>query len=99
MSKYKRSHIENLALSTSLQASGLPSNFQRDIVAGSYSHLDINNGKPYVSKVRKHICALTSFGKSDNITGKHIKDVTKAHKLEIGCGGTLFENNLPILEK
>ena len=47
----------------------------------------------------KGICALIDFGNSDKITGKHIRDAIEAHKIEALCGGNLFENNLPILEK
>ena len=39
------------------------------------------------------------FGKSDDITGKHIRDAIEAHKLEVGYSGTILENNLLILEK
>ena len=99
ISESQYSHMEYPDLSTALQASGTPYNFQRDIAVVPYYHLGLNNGKIYVDQGRKHICDMINFGKSDDITGKNIRYNIKAHKLEAGYGGTLFENNLPILEK
>ena len=99
MSKYQCSHVESHALSTALQASWLPSNFQIDIVAISSSHMSLNNGKFYVTQGHKNIYALMNFSKSDDITDKHIRDAIGAHKLEAIYGGTILENNLPIIEK
>ena len=38
-----------------------------------------------------------NFGISDAITRRHIRDDIEEHKIESGCGGTLFENNYTIL--
>ena len=97
LSEYQYSHMESPALGTFPQASVLPSNLQRDITAGPSSHLGLNNGNLYVTQGRKHIYSLMDFGKSDDITGKHIRDGVEVHKLEAGLVGTLFKNNLPIL--
>ena len=97
ISESQCSHVESPALSNALEASELPYNLQRDIVGIPSSHLGIKNGKLYVTQGRKHICALINFGDLDDITGKHIRGTIEAQKLEDGYGGTLFENNLPIL--
>ena len=58
MSKSQRSQVESPALSTALQASGLPLNFQIDTLAGPSYQLGFNHVKFYYTQGSKHICAL-----------------------------------------
>ena len=90
ISESQFSYVEYTALSTNLQLSGLSYSFQIDIVAVPSYHIGINNGKLYFTQGQKHICDLMTFGKSYDITGKHIRESIEVHKLEYGYGGTLF---------
>ena len=72
-------------------------NIQRDIVAAPLSLLGLNNGNLYGTQGKKHIHALMDHGYIINTTGHHLRDLTESHKLEIGCSGKIFSNNLPAL--
>ena len=92
-------YIESIALCTALKASGFPPNAQIDIVAGPSSLLILKNRSLYGTQGSKHILVLMNLGKSDCITGQHLRDSIEAHKLEIGCSGYLFSNNIfPLLK-
>ena len=62
MSTSQLYHVKYPALSTALQDSGPPSNFQIEIFSGPSSHRGLSNGKLYVTQGHKHICALTNLG-------------------------------------
>ena len=59
----------------------------------------MNNRSLYIPQGRKNIYTLMNFGKSNYITGHHLRDSVETHKLEIGCGGPIFTNNFPALSK
>ena len=63
MTENEFKHIESLDLVTALQAVGLTSNFQRDIVSVPHFLLELKNVTPYGIKGQKHIDALIFFYK------------------------------------
>ena len=97
MSQSQYHSVESPALCSAIQDSGLPKNLQRDIVAALLSLLGLNNGTFYGTQGKNHIHALMDHGSSNNTTGHHFRDLIKSHKLETGCSGNLFSNNLPNL--
>ena len=92
-------YIEYPALCSALKATGLPSNTKRDIVAGPSSLLGINNWSLYVTQGWKHILDLMNLGKSNCITGQHLREYIENHRLDIKYSGFIFSNNLPPLTK
>ena len=92
-------HIKSPALCTTLQASGLPSNTKRDIVSGPPSLIGLKNGSLYGTQGSKHIPDLMNIGNIKCITGQHLRDLIEAHKLCIGCSGSLFYNDFSLLLK
>ena len=90
-------HIQPTEICSTLQESGIPSNIQRDIVAGPLASLRLNNRKIYGNQGLKQIMALLNFGKTDSITGKQLRASPESTKLEVGCSGPLFINSYPSL--
>ena len=84
-------HVDSPTLCSALQYVVLLLNTQRE--------KGLNNGCLYCSKGQKAILALMEFRKSDFITTHHLWDSTEDRKLEIGCSGPLFENNISPLTK
>lgn len=86
-------HIEAPALEAALQACGMPSNMPREVVYGPERYLGLNHGSIYHTQGAKHIQALMDFGETATITGHQIRALIEGHKVELGVGGTLFEND------
>lgn len=92
-------YIEAPASTQAPKSSGLLSNTSKPVLQGNADHLGLGDGSLYGTQGRKHVCALVNHGKSNSITGHHIRDLIEGHKLEIGCGGSLFANNYPLLAR
>ena len=92
-------NIESPALFSGLQASGLPSNMQRSVVAGPLASLGLNNSKIYRTQGLKDIMALMNFGETDSITGKQLRASLESTILEVGFSGPIFTNNYTSLSK
>ena len=86
-------HIKSPALCLPLKVSGLPSNTQRDIVAGPLASLGISNRIIYGTQGIKQIMALINFGKTNSITGKQFRDSLEITNMELGCSGPLLIKN------
>ena len=91
--------IEPPDLCSSLQASALPSNTHRDVVAVPSSILGIKNGSLYGTQGCKHILYQMKLGKVNCIAGHHLREYIESHKLDIGLSGPLFSNNFPSIIK
>ena len=81
-------YIESTAICSNLQESGLTSNTQRDIFSGPSSLLELKNESLYGKKGSKQTLDLMNLGKSNCITGQHLRDSIEAHKIDIGCSGS-----------
>ena len=57
--------------------SGLPHNLHIEIADAPYYHLSMNNGTLYVTQEWKHARSIMNFGKSDFITGPHLRETTE----------------------
>ena len=99
MTEKQCQYIESPDLCSDLQASGLPTNTQIDIVPVPSYIIGLINGSLYVTQGCKQILSLTNLAKSDYITGQHLRDSIETHKLDIGCSWYILSNNFPHLTK
>ena len=84
-------------LCAKLQASGLPSDIQIDIVSVPLSQLGLNNRSIYGTQGKKHICEILDHGSSYTTTVNHLQDMIESQNLDIGCSGPLFANKFQAL--
>ena len=97
MSSSQCRYIDYQALCCDVNESLLPFNFQLYILEDPLILLCTNNGSLYDNQGKKDIYNITNFVTSNRITGNRLMDNIKAHKLELGCSGPLFSNNLKYL--
>lgn len=90
-------HIKAPALKVALQSAGLPSNFPRDVLRGTPKLLGLDTDDLYTTQGIKQIRALLDHGEADTITGQSIRAGIELQKLEVGLGGSLFEQDLLVL--
>ena len=91
--------FESQELCSTLKASGLPQNTQREIVSRPASQLGLNNSYIYSTQGRKNITSLMNFYRSKCIRGLYLRESIEGHKLKIGCKGTLLSKIFPSLVK
>ena len=92
-------YIEYPALCSALKDSGIPPNTQRDIVSDPSSLLGLKNRSLYSTQGHKYLMTPMKPGKSDCITGQHLRDSIEYQKLGTGWSGYLFSNNFSPLTK
>ena len=89
--------VKSTTLCATLQASGLPSNLQRDILSGPLSGLGLNNRTIDETQGKKHLCALMDHRIRYTTKYHHLRDLMDTHNIKRGYSGPLFTNNLHAL--
>ena len=69
----KFTHVESQALYSSIKASGITKDVQKDIAPGPALNLGPNNGYLNGTQVCKHICTIINFVKRNCITVHHLR--------------------------
>eukprot|EP00957_Ditylum_brightwellii_P195111 14866448-Ditylum_brightwellii.AAC.1 len=85
--------IEAPALKVALQGSGLASNFPWLVLFRSSRYMGMDGKRLYVTQGIKYSRALMDHRKVNLITGKQICACIEQHKMEIGTGWPLVDND------
>eukprot|EP00957_Ditylum_brightwellii_P093189 7095557-Ditylum_brightwellii.AAC.1 len=93
LSEEQCTSIEAPALKVALQGSGLASNFPRLVLFGPSKYMRMDEKRLCVIQGIKHTRALMGHRKANSITGKQMRACIERHKMEIGTGQPLFDND------
>lgn len=85
--------IQTEYLRAALPNAGFPFTFPRDVLFGPKELGGLGIRRLYLTQGIDHIITMTYHGDARNITGQLIRAVIQAHKVEIGTGKSLFDND------